>query len=248
MRRAPGGALLRDRQRDPGTSRALDRPPQGRAFRGAPAARCAGGGPGRPGDLRELPHDRVPADAAPTSSASTSISRHRTADAYLARLQNLSDDRPLLMTELGLDSRAQGWSARPRCSTGRSRTARRQRVRGRVRVLVDGRMARLLPVRDGESNDSVELLDWDFGLTDRDRRPKPALAAVRDACARRSVLGRVDWPPVSVAVCTLQRRPHPGALPHRGRAAGLSGVRGDRRGRRLHRRDGDDRRAPSAAG
>ena len=29
-----------------------------------------------------------------------------------------------------------------------------------------------------------EILDWDFGLTGRDRRPKPALAAVADVYAR----------------------------------------------------------------
>src|SRR5262249_54305683 len=50
--------------------------------------------------------------------------------------------------------------------------------------------------------------DWDFGLTDRVRRPKPALAAVRAAFAdvpfprsRPSPAGR-PWPRVSVVVCS----------------------------------------------
>ena len=46
------------------------------------------------------------------------------------------------------------------------------------------------------------MLDWDFGLTDRRRRPKPALAGG----ARRLRTGgrgrRRRCPPVSVVVCT----------------------------------------------
>ncbi|MCL2770548.1 MAG: glycosyltransferase, partial [Solirubrobacterales bacterium] len=44
--------------------------------------------------------------------------------------------------------------------------------------------------------------DWDFGLTDRQRRPKPALAAVRDAFAQGPAVADTDWPSASVVVCT----------------------------------------------
>jgi GT2 family glycosyltransferase len=44
--------------------------------------------------------------------------------------------------------------------------------------------------------------DWDFGLTDRDRRPKPALAAVREAFAEAPFSADVPWPSVSVIVCS----------------------------------------------
>jgi glycosyltransferase involved in cell wall biosynthesis len=45
-----------------------------------------------------------------------------------------------------------------------------------------------------------EIEDWDFGLTTRQRRPKPALAAVSEAFAR-APYAECDWPRVSVVVC-----------------------------------------------
>ena len=47
-----------------------------------------------------------------------------------------------------------------------------------------------------------DIEDWDFGLTDRDRRPKPALAAVRDAFAEVPFPRDLPWPRVSVVVCS----------------------------------------------
>ena len=46
----------------------------------------------------------------------------RTFEAYLARLQNLSGDRPLLITEVGIDSRRNGEEAQAAPSSGRSAT------------------------------------------------------------------------------------------------------------------------------
>jgi GT2 family glycosyltransferase len=47
-----------------------------------------------------------------------------------------------------------------------------------------------------------DIEDWDFGLVTRDRQPKPALAAVRDAFAEAPFSPRETWPRVSVVVCT----------------------------------------------
>jgi GT2 family glycosyltransferase len=47
-----------------------------------------------------------------------------------------------------------------------------------------------------------EIIDWQFGLTDRMRRPKPALAAVSRAFAEMSSPGKQTRPKVSVVVCT----------------------------------------------
>ena len=41
-------------------------------------------------------------------------------EAYLARLQNIAGERPLMMGEIGLDSRRNGWTHRRARSTGRS--------------------------------------------------------------------------------------------------------------------------------
>ena len=87
----------------------------------------------------------------PTSSPTTSTSRRPGLERYLARVQNLAGDRPLLMAELGLDSRAHG-------NTPAAEVLDWQQVRlrvglcGRLRVLVDRRMARLVPVGEGDAN------------------------------------------------------------------------------------------------
>ena len=48
-----------------------------------------------------------------------------------------------------------------------------------------------------------EIEDWNFGLVDREREPKPALAAVEQtfADAPFSADARASWPRVSVVVC-----------------------------------------------
>src|SRR5205809_1050546 len=48
----------------------------------------------------------------------------------------------------------------------------------------------------------ADVDDWAFGLTRRDRRPKPALAAVREAFAEVPFPPGVRWPRISVVVCT----------------------------------------------
>lgn len=46
-----------------------------------------------------------------------------------------------------------------------------------------------------------DIKEWDFGLTDRDRTPKPALAAVRRAFLNAPAAAGEWWPLVSVVVC-----------------------------------------------
>jgi GT2 family glycosyltransferase len=47
-----------------------------------------------------------------------------------------------------------------------------------------------------------DIHDWDFGLVDRQRRPKMALAAVRKAFGELPFPRATTWPRVSVIVCT----------------------------------------------
>jgi GT2 family glycosyltransferase len=117
--------------------------------------------------------------------------------AYVARLQNLAGERPLVMTELGLDSRHHG------------REAQASGLREQLRTSFAGGCAGtfLFAWTDAWHTGGAEVREWDFGLVDRARRPKPALAAARSAYANLP-LGRaaaVAPPPprVSVVVCTL---------------------------------------------
>ena len=154
----------------------------GRAARRAlprAAVRAAqGGGPGRARHLRELPEHRVPRAPVPRLRLrSTSTSRTDGAlAAYLARLQNLAGDRPLVLTELGLDSRRNGEAGAGRGARRAAAHGLRGGCAGALRLLLDRRVA---PRR------RTTIEDWDFGLVDRERRPKPALAAVRERVRRR---------------------------------------------------------------
>jgi GT2 family glycosyltransferase len=112
--------------------------------------------------------------------------------AYLARLQNIAGDRPLLMTELGLDSQR----------NGEQRQAASLSVQ--LRTTFDGGCAGafVFAWTDEWHRSGLDVLDWSFGLTRRDRRPKPALEAVRRSFAAAPFAREADVPKISVVVCT----------------------------------------------
>jgi glycosyltransferase involved in cell wall biosynthesis len=115
-----------------------------------------------------------------------------TFESYLARLQNLSGDRPLLIAEVGIDSRRNGeetqahtleWQVRHAFGTGAAGVF-------------------VFSWTDEWHRGGHEVTDWDFGLVDRERRPKPALAAVSGAFGAIPFSPADRWPRVSVIVCT----------------------------------------------
>jgi len=116
----------------------------------------------------------------------------RTYESYLARLQNLSGDRPLLITEVGIDSRRNGESAQAKALEWQVRHAFGTGAAG---VFV-------FSWTDEWHRGGHDVTDWDFGLVDRQRQPKPALAAIRDAFAAAPFSALGPWPRVSVVVCT----------------------------------------------
>jgi glycosyltransferase involved in cell wall biosynthesis len=116
----------------------------------------------------------------------------RTFEAYLARLQNLSGDRPLLITEVGIDSRRNGEEVQARTLEWQVRHAFGTGAAG---VFV-------FSWTDEWHRGGHEVTDWDFGLVDRERQPKPALAAVSGAFGAIPFSPADRWPRVSVIVCT----------------------------------------------
>jgi O-antigen biosynthesis protein len=115
-----------------------------------------------------------------------------TFEAYLARLQNLSGDRPLLITEIGMDSRRNGERSQAEALDWQVRHAFGTGAAG---VFV-------FSWTDEWHRGGHEVTDWDFGLVDRERRPKLALGPVRDAFAAVPFSPAGPWPRVSVIVCT----------------------------------------------
>ena len=112
--------------------------------------------------------------------------------AYLARLQNLCGDRPLLVTEAGLDSRGNGRQAQAAALAWQIEHAFGTGAAGHF----------VFSWTDEWHRGGHEVRDWDFGLVDRERRPKPALAAVERAYGEVPFGGEGEWPRVSVVVCT----------------------------------------------
>jgi GT2 family glycosyltransferase len=49
----------------------------------------------------------------------------------------------------------------------------------------------------------AEVDDWEFGITRRDRTPKPALSALRTALAETPFPADLHWPLISVVVCSF---------------------------------------------
>ena len=120
---------------------------------------------------------------------------HREADllAYVARLQVLSGDRPLLLAEAGADSIRHGEEGQAALTSMQLRAAFTEGACGAV----------AFAWTDDWWRGGHPITDWAFGLVDRKRRPKPALTAVADVYAQApfSEAERVCWPKVSVVVC-----------------------------------------------
>jgi O-antigen biosynthesis protein len=113
-------------------------------------------------------------------------------EAYLARLQHLADERPLVMSEIGLDSRRHGDDAQVHTLDWQIRSTFASGCSG----------AFVFAWTDEWYRGGYDIEDWDFGLTDRRRRPKPALQAVRNAFAEVPFPKDLPWPRISVVVCS----------------------------------------------
>jgi GT2 family glycosyltransferase len=113
-------------------------------------------------------------------------------DRYLARLQNLAGERPLVIAEIGLDSRRNGERAQAESLDWQIRTCFENGCAGAI----------AFAWTDEWYRGGYEIEDWDFGLTTRGREPKPALASVAKAFAEVPFANAREWPKVSVVVCS----------------------------------------------
>jgi GT2 family glycosyltransferase len=113
-------------------------------------------------------------------------------EAYLARLHTLANDRPLLLAELGLDSRRHGLEQQARALEWQVRTAFESGCAG----------AFVFAWTDEWHRGGQDIEDWAFGVTDRARRPKPALNTLRRVFADVPFAAGAAWPRVSVVVCS----------------------------------------------
>lgn len=113
-------------------------------------------------------------------------------DAYLARLHNLAGERPLVMGEIGLDSRRHGEEGQARAIDWQVRTTFASGCAG----------AFVFSWTDEWHRGGADIVDWDFGLTRRDRSAKPALGIATRAMAEVPLPRHLPWPRISVVVCS----------------------------------------------
>jgi GT2 family glycosyltransferase len=123
---------------------------------------------------------------------------HEPADfrAYLSKLHNLARNRPLVLTEIGLDSIRSGENVQARFLDWQLRDAF---AGGAAGVCV-------FSWTDDWFRGGHQVEDWAFGLVDRERLPKPAYKVVQ-ARFNRHPFAPFDtevqkrWPKVSVVIC-----------------------------------------------
>ena len=113
-------------------------------------------------------------------------------EAYINRLQNIANDKPLVMAELGLDSRTNGERKQAQIIDWQVRTAFTLGCAGAI----------VFSWTDEWHRGGHDVCDWDFGMTSRERKPKPALSALSAAFSEVPFPQEIVWPRISVVVCT----------------------------------------------
>jgi len=118
---------------------------------------------------------------------------HREADfrRYVARLQNVADFRPLLLSEFGVDSVREGPQEQARIVAATVAAAAELGCAGTV----------IFSFTDEWHTGGYDISDWSFGLVTRERKPKPAFEAVRQIYRAELPKPPDPAPKVSVVVC-----------------------------------------------
>jgi len=123
------------------------------------------------------------------------LHRREDFERYLARLQNLAEDKPLIMGEFGIDT------------IRHSEEDQSEMISWHLDAVVRGGLAGtiLYAWTDEWHRGGMEILDWAFGVVKRDRTPKKVLSTVRaffdnkSPVTHHAPLPRI--PRVSVIVC-----------------------------------------------
>ena len=116
---------------------------------------------------------------------------------YLSRLHNLAGDRPLVLTEFGIDSIREGEDVQAATLSWQVRTALEMGAAGTV----------VFSWTDEWYTGGCEIADWAFGLVDRERRKKPAFQAVQRWYSAPGLPALSEYPKVSVVICAYNAEP-----------------------------------------
>lgn len=113
-------------------------------------------------------------------------------DLYLARLQTLANDKPLVLGEFGMDSIREGEEQKAVALRAQVRTAFINGLAGTV----------VFSFTDDWFRGGQQITDWQFGLTTRDRQKKHSFLAVQTAYRDAPYFPLKRTPRVSVVVAS----------------------------------------------
>ena len=113
-------------------------------------------------------------------------------EVYLRRLQTLADSKPLVLGELGMDSIREGEDRKSEFLQWQIETAFRAGLAGTV----------IFSYTDDWFRGGMQIQDWAFGLTTRDREPKRSFHVVRQQYQSAPYFKLANPPKVSVVVAT----------------------------------------------
>jgi glycosyltransferase involved in cell wall biosynthesis len=119
------------------------------------------------------------------------LHRERDFRRYLSRLHTLAGDRPLVLTEFGMDSLREGAAEQAATLAWQVHTALDMGAAGTC----------IFAFTDEWFTGEHEVTDWAFGLVDGQRRKKPAFHAVSRLYAADGLPPLPEYPKVSVVVC-----------------------------------------------
>jgi glycosyltransferase involved in cell wall biosynthesis len=125
------------------------------------------------------------------------LHRRRDLVNYLGRLQNLAGDKPLILSEFGMDTIRHPQEEQAALLTEHVRTVFQAGLAGTI----------IFSWTDEWFTDGVDVEDWAFGIVDKDRKPKKSYDALKPYLAdlNRPLFERVplaEYPMVSVVVCS----------------------------------------------
>jgi O-antigen biosynthesis protein len=111
---------------------------------------------------------------------------------YLDRLQHIAGPLPLMLGEFGLDSMRHGERARADLLAAHVGAVFRHGLAGSF----------VFSYTDDWFTGGHRIENWAFGITDRDRKPKPAATALQQVWSRVPKVLNPPLPKVSVVVCS----------------------------------------------
>lgn len=111
--------------------------------------------------------------------------------AYFDRLQHIAGDRPLVLSEFGVDSLRQGLTHQGELLADHVRAVFEHGLAGSI----------IFSYTDDWFTGGSQIEDWGFGVTTTDRAEKPSALALRDAWIQAPFVDHEQLPKVSVVVC-----------------------------------------------